>query len=106
MRRALPLLLVLMLGGACADETADPAARGAQVYRASCVACHNPDPALEGVMGPAVTGASLELLEARVLRAEYPEGYSPRRETSLMQALPYLRGDLPALAAYLGAPQE
>lgn len=106
MRRVLPLLPVLLLSGACVDETGDPAARGERVYRANCIACHNPDPALDGVMGPAVAGASLELLEARVLRAEYPDGYRPKRETSLMPAQPYLKNDLPALAAYLAAPTE
>jgi mono/diheme cytochrome c family protein len=106
MRRVLPLLGVLLLSGACADETGDPAARGERVYLASCIACHNPDPSLDGVMGPAVTGASLELLEARLLRAGYPDGYRPKRETSLMQALPYLKSDLPALAAYLAVATE
>ncbi|MDP6980805.1 MAG: cytochrome c [Myxococcota bacterium] len=87
-----------------APPTADPAAlaaRGKGVYAANCIACHNPDPKIDGSIGPAVAGASLALLEARIMRQEYPEGYTPRRDTALMVPLPYLEPDIPALAAFL-----
>jgi mono/diheme cytochrome c family protein len=81
---------------------ADPLAdRGRSVYQAQCTACHSPDPAQPGALGPAVKGSSRELLEARVLRGEYPAGYTPKRTTTLMVPLPQLAGDLEALAAYL-----
>ncbi len=87
-----------------AQEADDPAAlatRGRAVYTANCIACHNPDPSLEGGIGPAIAGSTLELLEARVMRNEYPEGYKPKRETKAMIPLPYLEKDLAALAAFL-----
>jgi mono/diheme cytochrome c family protein len=88
--------------GACAPSDETPAERGRRVYLANCTACHNLDPSVEGVMGPRVLGASRDLLEARVLRAGYPAGYTPARETTLMQPLPYLAPEIDALAAYLG----
>ncbi len=87
-------------------EAADPAtliARGRSVYAANCTACHNPDPSIDGGLGPAVAGSSLELLRLRVLEAKYPEGYTPKRETGLMIALPHLKDDIEALHAFLNA---
>ena len=83
---------------------ADPkelAEKGRQYYLSSCIACHNADPAVDGALGPAVAGASMELIEARVMRAAYPEGYTPKRDTRVMIAMPFLEKQLPALAAYL-----
>ena len=77
--------------------------KGRQAYLGNCIACHNPDPTVDGALGPAVDGSSLELLEARVLRAEYPEGYTPKRTTGSMLAMPFLEAQIPALAAYLEA---
>ncbi len=86
------------------DPAADPEAlanRGRAVYTANCIACHNPDASLDGGIGPAVAGSSLELLEARIMRNEYPEDYRPKRDTRAMIPLPYLEKDLKALATYL-----
>lgn len=80
---------------------ADLAARGRTVYMANCIACHSQDPAMDGALGPAVSGSSRELIEARVMRAEYPPGYTPKRDSRVMIALPHLGGELDALAAYL-----
>ena len=80
---------------------AELVARGRQVYMSNCTACHNMDPGLPGTLGPEITGASLELIEARVLHGAYPPGHVPKRDTKLMLALPYLAADLGALAAYL-----
>ncbi|MCP4039628.1 MAG: cytochrome c [bacterium] len=89
-------------------EPGDPeralADRGKAVYNVNCIACHNPDPTLDGGIGPAVAGSSRELLEARIMRAEYPEGYAPKRPSQLMIALPFLEPDLAALASYLAPP--
>lgn len=89
--------------GSPGDEAA-LVARGKRVYMANCIACHSQDPAQAGGLGPAVLGSSRELLEARVLRAEYPEGYTPKRETRVMIALPHLENEIDALAAYLAEP--
>jgi mono/diheme cytochrome c family protein len=77
--------------------------RGKAVYDSNCIACHAPDPTREGGLGPAVAGASLELLTARVVDGNYPPGYTPKRDTRVMVALPFLEPELPALAAYLGS---
>ncbi len=78
------------------------AAAGRSVYNANCIACHNVDPTQDGALGPAVAGSSLELLEARVVHGDYPEGYEPKRASRVMVALPHLEPRLPELAAYLG----
>ena len=99
----LPLLTLLLACGP--QETLSPEAeRGKQVYLANCTACHHVDPSKTGPVGPAVKGASRDLLEARVLRGTYPEGYKPKRETHTMQPLPQLEPQLDDLAAYLHAP--
>jgi len=77
--------------------------RGKRVYAANCTACHNPDPARDGTVGPAIAGSSLELVRARVLKAQYPPGYTPKRDSQLMPAQPFLAPEVPDLAAYLGS---
>lgn len=79
----------------------DLAKRGRAVYQSACIACHNPDPKKSGSLGPDVWGSSFELLEARVIRGEYPAGYKPKRSTHVMQPLPQVKNDLEALRAYL-----
>jgi len=57
--------------------------------------------------GPAIAGASEELLLARVVRGEYPPGYVPKRpDSGAMARFPQLEGQIPALAAYLAAVEE
>jgi mono/diheme cytochrome c family protein len=89
---------------ACSDAgpaLSPEAERGRAAYVANCIVCHAANPAADGALGPAVAGASRELLETRVLRAEYPPGYTPKRDSRVMVALPHLAGELDALAAYL-----
>ena len=74
---------------------------GRSAYNANCMACHGLDPTKDGALGPAVAGSSLALLEARVLRAEYPEAYEPKRATRVMIPLPHLAPRLVELTAYL-----
>jgi mono/diheme cytochrome c family protein len=87
----------------CGDAAKlDPIAeRGRQVYMSQCTQCHAVDPAQAGAVGPPVKGASRALLEARVLRGEYPPGYAPKRSTRVMPPMSNLAPDLESLAAYL-----
>ena len=99
-----PALGLFACGGGSSTETPSGAGdreRGRRIYMATCIACHNVDPARDGAIGPAVKGSSRELLEARILSASYPPGYTPKRKTALMPKQPQLAKDIPDLAAYL-----
>jgi len=96
------LLVVAFTAVACGGPTLDPEAeRGRRVYLAQCTACHATDPAQPGPVGPPIKGSSRELLEAKVLRGTYPEGYRPKRPTGIMPPQPQIANDIAALAAYL-----
>jgi len=82
-------------------DPAQLAERGRSIYMSNCIACHNVDPSADGALGPAVTGSSEALIYARVVDGTYPEGYTPKRDTRVMIALPHLKPEIPALAAYL-----
>lgn len=84
-----------------ADGNAMLVARGKSMYMSNCIACHNADPKVDGVLGPSVHGSSMELLEARILQATYPPGYQPKRPTKTMVALPHLKNELNAIHAYV-----
>jgi len=75
--------------------------RGRAVYLANCVACHNNDPSRDGPIGPATKGSPPELIESRVLRTDYPPGYTPKRNTNVMPTFPFLKDEIPYLVAYL-----
>jgi len=94
---------LLLFAVACGEqpELSEAAQRGRSVWMANCVACHATDPTKAGALGPDVAGSSRELIEARVLRAEYPPGYTPKRSTHAMVALPHLAGSIDDLYAYL-----
>lgn len=101
-RAAWLALVVIVAVGGCSAPNVDPVAeRGRQVYLAQCIACHNPDPAKDGPLGPPVKGVSRELLEAKVLKGTYPPGYVPKRRTTIMPPQPALAGDIPNLTAFL-----
>jgi mono/diheme cytochrome c family protein len=95
--------LLLALAAGCSQEPARSAEaeRGRRVYQSQCVACHNPDPSKDGAVGPAVRGSSSALVRAKVLEGSYPSGYAPKRPTKIMQPMPQLAQDVPALAEYL-----
>ena len=99
------VLLGLALCAACpppADPNADPAiARGRRVYMGTCIACHNIDPSVDGAVGPAVKGASRAVIESKIMRATYPDGYTPKRTTKVMPAQPQLESSIDDLAAFL-----
>jgi len=102
--RALLLSTMVLVGVACTKAgTVAPAERGERVYLANCITCHNRDPARPGSAGPEIAGASRELLEAKVLRGEYPEGYVPKRSTHAMVPQPQLAARVDDLAAFLAA---
>jgi mono/diheme cytochrome c family protein len=84
-----------------AETQDDGVAQGRQAYLSSCIACHNADPTQEGSLGPALAGSSRELLEAKVLRGEFPAGYTPKRPSRTMPKFEYLADGIDGLAAYL-----
>jgi mono/diheme cytochrome c family protein len=92
--------------GSQATAVSPLVAEGKLVYATNCIACHNPNPRLAGALGPALAGSSEELLAAKVLRNEYPPGYTPKRQSNAMVALPHLEPKIPALAAYLQSVAE
>jgi mono/diheme cytochrome c family protein len=105
-----PLALSALLGAlACGGDKdaasgADAAAaRGKLVYTNVCTACHNADPHQPGALGPELAGASQALIEAKVLRDEYPPGYAPKRPSATMPKYEYLAPNIGDLAAYLAS---
>jgi len=102
--RAVVVLAAAVTLAACSEGPGrDGAARerGRQVYLSQCSACHAIDPSQPGPVAPPIKGASRELLEAKVLRGTYPEGYTPKRPTAVMPPQTQVAGDIPALAEYL-----
>ena len=101
--RYLAALAVFAIACSPADDHLSNLARdGEKVYQNVCIACHNGNPNLDGALGPANAGSSEELLSAKVLRGEYPPGYTPKRPGSTtMPRFEYLADKIPALAAYL-----
>jgi len=100
------LLLFVIMASCDKSEKANSASsqeskRGKVVYMANCIACHNMNPLKDGSLGPATAGSSLELLQLRVVEGTYPNGYTPKRNTNLMQPFPQLVSDIPALHAFL-----
>jgi len=99
--------LSLLTVVACSDDDGSKpglkrdAQRGRGVYLANCVACHSNNPSRDGPLGPAIRGASEELLRARVLSSSYPPNYRPKRPTKIMPQFPFLKDEIPALTAYL-----
>ena len=97
------LALAALAPAACSSgpQLSEAAQRGRSTYLSVCIACHNQDPAREGAVGPAIAGSSRELLEARVVRAGYPPGYAPKRDSKAMPAFPQLAGQIDDLHAFL-----
>lgn len=75
--------------------------QGRSVYMANCIACHNTDPRLTGAIGPELYGSSFELIEAKVLRNEYPAGYGPKRSTKLMIPFPGFKDKISSIYEFL-----
>jgi mono/diheme cytochrome c family protein len=96
---------MLFLGSCQKNEQSSPQSslesRGRAVYTSNCIACHNPNPSLDGSLGPAIAGSGLDLISYRVLTRAYPPGYKPKRKSGVMPAFPQLEKDIPGLHAYL-----
>ena len=106
--KVLPFVIVLF---SCQKESSQEnanalsplASRGKGIYLANCIACHNPDPKIDGSIGPAVAFSSLEVLTAKILTRTYPPGYTSKRSSAIMPDFPQLKEDIPALHAYLNS---
>lgn len=55
---------------------------GKRIYTSSCVQCHG-DPKV-GSFGPPIYGSSFSLLNSKVIKGKYPEGYVPKRSSGGM----------------------
>ena len=87
----------------CQPTKVTPVQRGRVIYMSNCIVCHNADPNLPGSQGPPIAGSSRELVEARVLHLSYPPGYTPKRKTHAMRAIPTLAPEIGNLTAFLQA---
>lgn len=102
--RAVVAVVVAVAAAACSESPEPGGAareRGRLVYLSQCTSCHAIDPAQPGPVGPEIKGSSRELLEAKMFRGTYPEGYRPKRRTTVMPPQPQVAGDITALAEYL-----
>jgi mono/diheme cytochrome c family protein len=99
---------VLQLWTACNKKEASggdsDVATGRAIFMSHCIACHNADPSRDGSLGPAIKGSSLELVQARVMRGEYPPGYTPKRASHIMVKLPLTEEDVAKVHKFLNAP--
>jgi mono/diheme cytochrome c family protein len=105
-RRILAGLIVLTGTAGCngsPPRTLTPVQRGEVLYRTNCASCHNRDPNLPGPLGPPIAGSPFALVQARVLHGAYPPGYTPKRSTHEMRPLPWLKGQVGDITAYLQA---
>ena len=94
-------MLTIAVSGCGPSKPQTPAEKGRIVYMTNCVVCHNPDPNLPGSQGPSIAGSSEELVADRVLYLKYPPGYTPKRTTHAMRALPQLANRIDDLTAFL-----
>ena len=94
-------MLAIAVAGCGPSKPQTPAEKGRIVYMTNCVVCHNSDPNLAGSQGPPIAGSSKELIEDRVLYLKYPPGYTPKRTTHAMRALPQLANQIDNLTAFL-----
>ena len=94
--------MLAIAGSGCGpSKPQTPAEKGRIVYMTNCVVCHNPDPNQPGSQGPPIAGSSRELIADRVLYLKYPPGYTPKRTTHAMRALPQLANQIDNLTAFL-----
>ena len=105
MKNIFLLIGCLFVGISCTKKqpkTEPLIATGKAVYHAQCTVCHASDPSKDGPLGPAITGASFELLKLRIQAGVYPVGYTPKRATSLMVPMPQITEEqIKALHAFL-----
>lgn len=79
--------------------------KGKEIYLSTCIKCHNKDPNIKGAIGPEVTDAPLEIMQAKVATGRYPEvlpeGFVPKRTTKQMIKQPQVLADVPSIHAYV-----
>ncbi|TGL61067.1 c-type cytochrome [Leptospira sarikeiensis] len=99
---ALLLSVIFVSFGFCKESKplSPEAEAGKGLYMASCIACHNTNPKLDGAVGPSVANSSYELLEAR-MRGEYPQGYTPKRQSAAMTRFNFTEAQLKSLEEFL-----
>ena len=106
-KNAVAAVVALMSVTACggqSDPSGDPAiARGEKIYRNICVVCHNADPNEPGTLGLAIAQAPRAVLEDKVLRGEYPAGYTPTRNTNQMPRFEYLKPNIDDIEAFIAS---
>jgi mono/diheme cytochrome c family protein len=95
------MLIAIAAAGCGPSKPQTAAQKGRIVYMTNCVVCHNPNPNLAGSQGPPIAGSSRELVEDRVLYLKYPPGYTPKRTTHAMRAIPQLKNQIDDLTAFL-----
>lgn len=98
-RNLFVLLVLSSFLSACGPD--EPMSPGKRIYVGNCAMCHTMDPTRGGPRGPAVAGASVELLERKLLDGKYPKGYEPKRRTALMPRFPGIKPFIHELAEYL-----
>ncbi|MBI2027602.1 MAG: cytochrome c [Deltaproteobacteria bacterium] len=78
--------------------------KGKALYNTKCTVCHNPDPSKPGAVGPEIAASSIELIRLKTRENKYPQGYTPKRQTLAMTAMPELsEEDVKALHEYLNS---
>jgi len=79
--------------------------KGRKLYVANCLRCHNKDPNIKGSIGPEVVDAPYDVMYSKVMTGKYPDplpkGFIPKRKSRVMQPLPRLKNDIPAIWAYV-----
>lgn len=80
-------------------------ARGAKVYKANCIRCHNADPNIKGNLGPEQVDAPFEVVVSKIMTGKYPDplpkGFVPKRKSRVMQPLKSLKNDIPYIYAWI-----
>ena len=77
--------------------------KGRMVYFAYCVSCHNNNPKKTGSIGPAVYGASIDVLAQKIVFGKYPENYSPKITSKIMPLMPHLKKEISNLHAFINS---
>lgn len=87
------------------NPTAQDLERGARVYKANCLRCHNADPNVKGSIGPEQVDAPFEVVVSKIMTGKYPDplpaGFTPKRKTRAMTPLRQLKGDIPYIYAWI-----
>lgn len=79
--------------------------KGKKIFLSNCIQCHNKDPNKKGSLGPELIDTPLEVMIYKVTTGKYPPklpaGFIPKRKTKAMRSFPKLRGEIPAIHAWI-----